>query len=403
MRQHIISGAVRFLALSLVVVQFVPSLALAGPTTETPAREAIVLDYDSGRVLFEKNADTRMPTASMSKLMTMYMVFDAIKQGRMSVDDELSVSQKAWKMGGSKMYLDVGTRAKVSDLMRGVIIQSGNDATVVFAEAIAGDEDSFARQMTEKAHQLGMNNSNFKNASGWPDPDHYSTVRDLAILATHLRKEFPEFYPIYSEQSFTYNNISQGNRNPLLYRGIGVDGLKTGHTEEAGYGLVASGERNGHRLVMVVSGLKNMQQRADESARLLDWAFANYDQYDIAKQNIVLADVAVWLGDRASVPVAVAEDVSMTLAAEERRGLKAWLDLKEPVAAPITKGQQLGELVVEAPGVEAKRYPVLALEAANELGFWGRVQAGIHTLLTGSAENGPVQTAQMPAVQPTGQ
>ena len=388
-------GRKLFLGILSVVVLMGSAQRAWALSTETPAREAILIDYDSGRVLFEKNADIRMPTASMSKLMTMYMVFEAIKQGRLSMDDELSVSQKAWKMGGSRMYLDLGTRAKVSDLARGVAIQSGNDATVVFAEALSGDEDTFSRQMTERAHELGMKNSNFKNASGWPDPDHYSTVRDLAILARHLIHNFPEFYPIYAETSFTYNNITQGNRNPLLYRNMGVDGLKTGHTEEAGYGLVASGVRGGHRLVMVVSGLKNMQQRADESARLLDWGFANFDQYDIAKAGTPLGNVTVWLGDRTAVPVGVKEDVSITLAADERRGLKASLELKEPVAAPITTGQQVGELVVELPGTEPRRYPVVAMENAGELGFWGRVHAGVETMLMGSSTP-PTQTAQMP-------
>jgi D-alanyl-D-alanine carboxypeptidase (penicillin-binding protein 5/6) len=386
--------------LGFVVMAAVPLRDSWALSTDTPAREAVIIDYESGRVLFEKNADTRMPTASMSKLMTMYMVFDAIKQGRLSMNDELSVSQKAWKMGGSRMYLDLGTRVKVSDLVRGVAVQSGNDATVVFAEALSGDEDTFSRQMTERAHELGMKNSNFKNASGWPDPDHYSTVRDLAILARHLIQNFPEFYPIYGETSFTYNNINQGNRNPLLYRNMGVDGLKTGHTEEAGYGLVASGIRGGHRLVLVVSGLKNMQQRADESARLIDWGFANFDSYEVAKKDVKLGEVSVWLGDRGAVPVGIKDDVSVTLASDERRAMKAWLDVKEPVAAPITTGQQVGELVVEAPGVGTRRYPVVALENSGELGFWGRVQAGVETMLMGSSPNAKTQTAEIPTETP---
>lgn len=383
------------LSLAILSVQMVP--AMAETTTETSARNAIIMDYESGRVLFAKAADDHIPTASMSKLMTIYQVFDALKNGKLSMDDMLSVSQKAWKMGGSRMYLDLGTQAKVSDLIRGVIIQSGNDAAVVLAEALGGDEASFAKMLNDTAARLEMKDSHFMDASGWPDPNHYSSAHDLAVLGRHLIKDFPEYYPIFAEKEFAYNNIKQGNRNPLLYRDIGVDGLKTGHTEEAGFCLVASSVRHGQRIIMVVTGLKSMQQRADEPSRLLDWAYANFDQYDIAKQGTTLGDVAVWLGDRPNVPAGIKQDVSITLSSEERRGLKTYLDVKEPVAAPITVGQQLGDLVVEAPGMQTMRYPVVALEPAGELGFWGRVHAGIQTMLIGESNSVPTQTAQMPA------
>ncbi|HSK39613.1 MAG TPA: D-alanyl-D-alanine carboxypeptidase family protein, partial [Arenibaculum sp.] len=244
---------------------------------DTIARQAVLIDATTGTVLFEKNADERMPTSSMSKIMTMYMVFDAIKQGHLSLDDTLHVSEGAWRMQGSKMFVELGNPIPVEDLIRGVIIQSGNDASVVLAEGLAGSESEFATRMTQRAHELGLTASNFTNATGWPDDDHYSTASDLAKLSDRIIADFPEFYHYYSETEFTYHDIKQGNRNPLLYRNMDVDGLKTGHTEAAGYGLAASAERNGRRLILVVNGLSDMQARADESARLLEWGFREFE------------------------------------------------------------------------------------------------------------------------------
>lgn len=362
-----------------------PSRAAADVPFETAAREAILVDMTTGRILYEKNADQRMPTASMSKLMTMYMVFEAIRQGRLTLEDRLTVSETAWRKGGSKMFVEVGDEVAVEDLIRGVIIQSGNDATIVLAEALGGTEEAFAAAMTARAQDLGLSRSNFANASGWPNPDHYSTARDLALLAQLIIENFPEFYAIYSETEFTYNGIRQGNRNPLLYRDIGVDGLKTGHTSEAGYGLTASAQRGGQRVVMVVNGLPSVQARADESARLIQWGLTNFDVYDVFAAGDTVAEVPVWVGDKQRIGAVINQDVAVTLSPDERRDLEVFAEVTQPVAAPISTGQALGELVVKSGDREFGRYPLFASEAVAQLGFFGRVQAAVQQIVFGGS------------------
>jgi serine-type D-Ala-D-Ala carboxypeptidase (penicillin-binding protein 5/6) len=356
----------------------------AAATIDTIAKQAILVDMTSGTVLFEKNADERMPTSSMSKIMTMYMVFEAIKQGRMSLDDALPVSERAWRMPGSKMFTELGNTIRVEDLIRGVIIQSGNDASIVLAEALAGTEEEFAARMTARAHELGLKNSQFMNATGWPHDDHYSTARELAQLAEYLIKQFPEFYHYYSETEFTYHDIKQGNRNPLLYRNMGVDGLKTGHAEAAGYGLTASAERGGRRLILVVNGLPSMQARADESARLIEWGFREFDSYPLFSKGETVETAAVWFGAEETVPVTVGEDLRVTMNRNERDGLKVTAKLQEPVAAPVAAGSQLGVLVIEGPGFSTREVPLLAAADVPRLGFVGRIAAAAKHLLTGA-------------------
>ncbi|MGH6718645.1 MAG: D-alanyl-D-alanine carboxypeptidase family protein, partial [Alphaproteobacteria bacterium] len=242
-------GPIATLVLALVAI-----MPAAAAGFETTAREAILIDDTTGAILLEKNADQLMPPSSMSKIMTVYMVFERLRDGSLAMEDELPVSETAWRMGGSKMFIDVGSRVKVADLLRGVIVQSGNDATIALAEGLAGSEDAFADQMTARAHALGMTNSTFKNASGWPHEDHLTTARDLALLASRIIRDFPDYYPLFAETEFTYNGIHQGNRNPLLYKDLGADGLKTGHTADAGYGLTASAVRDGRRLILVLNG-----------------------------------------------------------------------------------------------------------------------------------------------------
>jgi D-alanyl-D-alanine carboxypeptidase (penicillin-binding protein 5/6) len=362
-----------------------------GVAYETPARFAVMIDASTGTVLYEKDADARMPTASMSKVMTMYMVFEALKQGRLTLDSTLPVSEKAWRIQGSKMFVPLGGMIRVEDLIRGVIVQSGNDATIVLAEGLAGTEEAFAEQMTERARQLGMSGSNFRNASGWPDPDHYSTARDLATLGLHLIRDFPEYYHYYAEKNFTYGTdqfsgraINQGNRNPLLYANIGGDGLKTGHTEEAGYGLLGSAKRGERRLVMVVAGLSSMKQRAEESVRFMEWGFRNFNSFRLFTKGEKIDDVPVWLGDKASVPVSVAQDAVLTLSQADRRALSMKLVLDQPVPAPIAVGQTVGKIVVTIPNRAPLELPVVAAEAAGELGFLGRITAAARYLLLGS-------------------
>jgi D-alanyl-D-alanine carboxypeptidase (penicillin-binding protein 5/6) len=362
-----------------------------GVAYETPTRYAILIDASTGTVLYEKNADTRMPTASMSKVMTMYMVFEALKQGRLTLQSTLPVSEKAWRIQGSKMFVPLGGMIAVEDLIRGVIVQSGNDATIVLAEGLAGSEEAFAEQMTERARQLGMSGSNFMNASGWPDPEHYSTARDLALLATRLIEDFPEYYHYYAEKSFTFGvdqasgrPITQGNRNPLLYAAVGGDGLKTGHTEEAGYGLLGSAKRGDRRLIMVVAGLESMKQRAEESVRFIEWGFRNFNSFRLFKAGETIDEIPVWLGDRRTVPLVVAKDLNLTLSQAERRALAMTLLVDAPVAAPFDAGHRVGRVVVTLPGRAPIEVPVVTAEGAGALGFTGRISAAMQYLLLGN-------------------
>lgn len=360
------------------------SAAAAPPTIETAAQEAILLDYDTGKVLLEKNADARTPPSSMSKLMTVYMVFERIQKGDLKLTDELPVSPRAWKMGGSKMFVMVNTKVSIDDLLHGVIIQSGNDATVVLAEGLAGSEESFAEQMTQKGKEIGLTGSQFKNASGWPEEGHYMTARDIATLAAHTIRDHPKYYQIYKQKEFTYNKIKQGNRNPLLYDSTGADGLKTGHTEAAGYGLAASVERNGRRLILVVNGLKSMQQRADETRKLLEFGFREFENYRPFRAGETVAEADVWLGNQAKVPLVVDQDTIVTLPRSARNTAKIVAQYSGPLAAPIVKGATVGQIVIETPDGPPVLIPLKAGASVDRLGLMGRISAAFSYLLWGA-------------------
>jgi len=301
----------------------------------------------------------------------------------LSLDDTFLVSEEAWRKGGSKMFVEVGDRVRIEDLLRGIIIQSGNDATIVVAEGISGSEDAFAREMTAKARELGMMNTQFRNASGWPDEDHYTTAADLAILAQRIIQDFPEYYHLYSETEFTYADIRQQNRNPLLYRNIGVDGLKTGYTESSGYGLTASAQRGDQRLVMVINGLDSTRVRAEESERILDWGFREFGTYHLFDAGETVEEAAVWLGTATRVPLIVQEPVDIVLRRSARDDLRVVLHTMEPISAPIQPGSPQGEIVISAPGMETVRVPVVAGEPVDRLGSMGRLQAAIEYLVFG--------------------
>ncbi len=353
-------------------------MPLTAHAFESAARQAILVDITGHRTLYEKNADEHMPTSSMSKMMTIYMVFDALKAGKIKLDDMFSVSEKAWrqtyKQNESSMFLPIGARVKVEDLIRGVIIQSGNDATVVLAEGIGGSEPKFVTEMNDKARALGMANSHFVNSNGMPDPEHYSTARDLATLAEHLVEDFPEYYHFFGELEYTYNNIKQGNRNPLLYRaGLGVDGLKTGHTDAGGYGLTASAIRDGRRLVAVVNGLPNMQARADDPSALIDFGFNEFRNYLVFKPGDEIERAATWEGEQPTVPLIIDQPASVTLSFSERKDLKAIVKMPQTVKAPITRGQEIGRLVISAPGLPDREYPLKAGADVGRVGFFSRI------------------------------
>ena len=379
------AARIRFAAvLAALLIAAGSVLPARAVTLDTIGKQAILVDLTTNTVLFEKNADQRMPPSSMSKIMTMYMVFDALKQGKLSLDHTLPVSERAWRMQGSKMFVELHGSIKVDDLIKGVIVQSGNDACIVLAEGLAGSESAFAELATRKAKDLGMTGTNLVNATGWPDPNHYMTARDLAILAERLIRDFPEYYHYYAIREFQYHGIKQGNRNPLLYRGIGADGIKTGHTDAAGYGLTASAEREGRRLVLVINGLPSMQARADESARLIEWGFREFNAYALFKAGETIEEVPVWLGDREKVAVTVPSDLKVTMARVDRPNMKVTLVANQPVAAPIRKGDPVGKIVIAAPGAPAKEVPVVAASDVEKLGFFGRAMAAAKHIVLGS-------------------
>ncbi len=314
------------------------SWAGAVPAIEVNAKQVIVVEYGTGAVLLNKDADTVMFPASMTKMMTTYLLFERLKNGSLSLEDTFGVSETAWRKGGSKMFVKVGDRVKVEDLIRGIVVQSGNDATIVVAEGISGSEEGFAELMTEKARDLGMRETTFRNASGWPDPEHVTSARDLAILAERTIQDFPDYYHYYSEKSFKYNNIKQANRNPMLYKDIGADGLKTGHTEASGYGLTASAVRGGRRIVVVANGFQSVKARAAGGARLIDWGFRTWNNYTLFEGGEKVIDASVWLGDQQSVPVVIEKPLVITIPRKSRRKLKVAVSYNEPIAAPVAAG-----------------------------------------------------------------
>jgi len=373
------------LAVGIAAVFAIPASAPYAQALDTPARNAYVIDLATNTVLLNKAADIPMPPASMSKLMTIFMVFDRLKKGSLNLDDTFLVSEKAWRKGGSKMFVKVGDRIKVSDLLRGIIIQSGNDACIVVAEGLAGSEDAFAEMMTRRAKEIGLTNSNFANATGWPHPKHYMSARDLAVLSERLVTDFPEHYKIFAEKTFTYSKIKQSNRNPLLYRDIGSDGLKTGHTEEAGYGLAASAVRGERRIVMVVNGLTSIRERSRESLRVMEWAFRTFKPYALFKKDDVITKADIWLGDAPSVSLTIPEDLKLTLSRTARDKMKVTVKMNNPIAAPVKMGQRLATLIVSAPNFQTREIPLLAAEDVQQLGFVGRIGAAIQHVLWGSS------------------
>ena len=373
-------------ALSILAAAGLAAVLASPPVSaiETTAREAFLVDATTGRVLLDKNSDVSMPPASMSKIMTTYMVFERLKDGRLSLDDELPVSEKAWRMGGSKMFVEVGKTVRVEDLLRGVIVQSGNDACIVLAEGLGGTEEAFAEEMTRKAREIGLTGSSFANATGWPDPNQRMTARDLATLAKRIIEDFPEYYHYYAETEFTYGGIRQMNRNPLLYKSLGADGLKTGHTEEAGYGLTASVAQGERRIILVLNGLDSRKARGEESVRLIGWAMREYDNYTLFKPGETVDQAPVWLGEAASVPLVMPEGATVTLSRKARRDMRVKVVYDAPIPAPLRAGQEVAKLVVAAPGEEPLEFPLMAGADVERLGIFGRITASLEYLVFGA-------------------
>lgn len=370
-------------------------LLLAGQASafDTPARAAYVLDQTTGTVLLEKNPDLPLPPASMSKLMTLYMAFEALRDGRLSMAETLPVSEHAMSYGGSTMFLDTTDRVAVEDLLRGIIVLSGNDACAVIAEALSpdGTEAGFARFMTQRARQMGMSNSTFVNSNGWPQPGHVMSVRDLATLADRIISDFPEYYPLFAETEFTFDGRAPSNtqnRNPLLKLGIGADGLKTGHTSEAGYGLVGSAQQGDRRVIFVLTGLDTTTARAQQSEAIVNWSFRHFAERTLAKAGTTLAQAPVWMGSRREVSLVPAEDVRALLPILSRDKVEAEVVYTGPIEAPVRQGQVLAELVFQPPELPEVRVPLVAEYDVGPGGFMVRVETAARKLL-GRFMSGP--------------
>jgi serine-type D-Ala-D-Ala carboxypeptidase (penicillin-binding protein 5/6) len=343
-----------------------------------PARGYIVLDFNSGEVLAEKDADVPMDPASITKLMTAYAVFSELRKGHMALDDMVTISERAWRTGGSRMFIEVGTRVSVEDLIRGMIIQSGNDASVALAEHTAGTEAAFAELMTEYAQRLGMHNTRFRNATGLPAEDHYSSARDIAALASAIIREYPEFYQFYSEREFTFNNITQRNRNQMLWRDPSVDGMKTGMTDAAGYCLVSSAQRDGMRLVSVLLGTASAKARADATQALLNWGFRFYESHRLYAAGEPVTTARLWMGETEQIPLGLREDLWVTVPRGRYDLMQAAMELQTPLMAPVATDDVVGRLRVSLEGRDLADLDLHPLETAPQAGF---VRRAIHSVL----------------------
>nr|WP_241488880.1 D-alanyl-D-alanine carboxypeptidase family protein [Shimia sp. SK013] len=364
---------------------------------ETRARAAFVMDQTTGTVLLAKNADEALPPASMSKLMTLFMAFEAVRDGRLAMQETLPVSQHAMSYGGSTMFLDTTDRVTVEDLLRGIIVLSGNDACAVLAETLSpdGTESGFARLMTRRAHQMGMTNSTFANSNGWPAPGHRMSMRDLALLANLLISEFPEFYPMFSETEFAFDGRAPSNvrnRNPLLRLNIGADGLKTGHTQEAGYGLVGSAKQGNRRVIFSFTGLESERDRAEVAEQMVSWAFRQFSETTLAREGERIAEANVWMGKFARVGLVPAEDITVLLPVLAQGKVKGEVIYSGPIQAPVTKGAPLAELVLTPEDLPEMRIPLVAEADVPEGGFGVRISTATSVLAARFGIGGSAQT-----------
>lgn len=379
--------------LTLLLAAFLmlqPAMAQEAPEPEVPvvepsdplavntnASNMLLLDATTGTVLAGKASNERMFPSSMSKLMTLYMVFDELKRGTLQLTDNFTVSERAWRIQGSKMFVPLGEQVSVEELIRGISIQSGNDACIVIAEGLAGSEEAFADRLNAKAKELGMTGSHFVNSSGWPDENHYTTAHDLAVLGTRLVNDFPEYYHYLAEREFTYHNIRQYNRNPLLGR-LGVDGMKTGHTEAAGYGIVISAkDPTERRLILVVNGLNSMKEREQESEHLLTWGFRNFENIPLVTPGKTIIEADVFAGKAAKVALTTREPLVVTLPKVKRDGVSIKATYQGPLTAPVKTGEEVGTLIITLPNGDVKQVPLVAAADVEAKGFFARIPAAI--------------------------
>lgn len=353
-----------------------PATTPVGPV-DTMARWACILDYGSGATVLEKNADERMPPSSLTKMMTAYVTFGMLRAGRLKLDQMLPVSERAWRMQGSKMFVPLGQSVAVQDLVQGMIIQSGNDACIVLSEGISGSQEQFVALMNDTAVKLGLTNSHFMNATGWPADNHYMSARDVAYLALRLIHDFPEYYHFFSEKEFVFNKIHQENRNSLVVKGL-ADGLKTGHTDAGGFGLCASSERDGRRVVMAINGLPSDGARGREGERLMGWAFANFETAQIINKGEIVEQAPVWMGASQTVPLVAAQEFRMLLPHGWKNSTHVAIDYDSPLIAPVSEGQVVGQLSVVLPGGRKASIPLVAGQAVPALGLLGRAARRLH-------------------------
>ncbi len=353
---------------------------------ETSAKQAILYDYETKSVIYEKNADELMSPSSMSKIMTIYYLFKKIQDGELRLSDKFKVSKKAWKKGGSKMFLNVNNLVSIEDLIRGIIVQSGNDACIVVAEGISGSEELFAEELNILAKEIGLINSNFTNSTGWPDPDHLTTIKDLLTLTIKTIEDFPSLYHYYSEKEFTYSDIKQLNRNPLLYNDVSADGLKTGHTSLGGYGLVASVKKNNRRLIIILNGLKSSKVRSKESARLIKIGFNQFKNLDLFNQNEIITRLNVWGGKQKQVGIYSKDKVSITIPKKIRKDLIYTIKNYNPIVAPVKKDQKLAELFIKNKNKKIlKKYELYSSEEVKKMSFFSKVFYNLKYLLLGDS------------------
>ncbi len=349
-----------------------------GPTLN--ADSYLLVDYHSGTELVAKNPDKRIEPASITKLMTAYVIYKALEKGDISLKDNVLISKKAWKMEGSRMFLEAGKKVPLNRVLHGLIIQSGNDAAVALAEHVAGSESAFVKMMNEQAKAMGLNNTHYMNATGWPAENHYTTARDIVKLTQAIIRDFPEHYKLHSIKEYSYNGIKQYNRNKLLWRDKTVDGVKTGHTESAGYCLVASSKRNDMRLISVVLGAKDAKTRADYSQELLEYGFRFFETYKLYDAGSVLADARIWKGTKDTVPAGITEDFYVTVQKGHYKQLKGLMELDNTVDAPVKRGDKLGNAIIKDGDIIVSEVPLVALDAVDAGGFWSKVTDSVKKL-----------------------
>jgi len=371
----------RLISLFLLTIFFSQSLT----AIDTKSEQAIVIDFDTNETLFEKNADQITPPASMTKIMTVYAVFDRLQKTDLTIDDVCIVSAKAYNMGGSRTFLEIDDAVSIDDLLKGVIIQSGNDASIVLAECLGGTEQDFAKIMNVYAKKIGMINTNFVNSSGWPEEKHYSTVRDLAILSNSLIKNFPELYTYFKIKEFSYNDINQPNRNKLLTNENGADGLKTGYTKKSGWGVAGSALRNNRRITVVINGTNSSRSRLNESSFLLNWAFNQTSQIKLVSKGQIIKNVDVWLGDKPTINLVIDKDIVSTISFDQLQLVDTSIAYNKPINAPIKKGDRLGNMLIKIVGKKDLNIPLVAEIDVNESNPFIKLFAAIKYLIFGTS------------------